>query len=260
MTWTTRLRSRAHGLALIRAGAGPRLLLVHGVGLRAEAWNAQIADLLDRFELLAPDLPGHGQSPRLAQAQPSLSDYGAAIAPLIDRPTVLIGHSMGAMIALDLAVRHSEHIRGVVALNAIFHRAEDARLAVRQRAHALDEVSVADPAPTLDRWFGTGSSPERAACENWLKDVDPSGYRDAYRVFASEDGPGDDALRTLDCPALFMTGGREPNSTPAMSKAMAGLAPDGLAMILDTAAHMTPMTHAAEVNTALRGFAERCLA
>jgi pimeloyl-ACP methyl ester carboxylesterase len=56
-----------------------------------------------------------------------------------------------------------------------------------------------------------------------------------------------------------MTGAQEPNSTPAMSRAMADLAPDGQAVIIEGAAHMLPMTHREEVNTHLLSFAERCL-
>ncbi len=88
--------------------------------------------------------------------------------------------------------------------------------------------------------------------------MDPEGYKAAYSVFAREDGPADEALRKLSCPALFMTGGREQNSTPAMSRAMAALAPDGRAEIVADAAHMMPMTHPELVNRALLEFAERC--
>ena len=51
-----------------------------------------------------------------------------------------------------------------------------------------------------------------------------------------------------------MTGELEPNSTPAMSRAMAKLVPNGRAQIVKGAAHMMPMTHAAEVNAALSTF------
>ena len=54
---------------------------------------------------------------------------------------------------------------------------------------------------------------------------------------------------------LFMTGGHEPNSTPAMSRRMASLVSDGMALIVEDAAHMMPMTHPSEVNQALRQFA-----
>jgi pimeloyl-ACP methyl ester carboxylesterase len=84
--------------------------------------------------------------------------------------------------------------------------------------------------------------------------VDASGYRDAYRAFAAEDGPSEQDLKNLHCPALFLTGANEPNSTPAMSRRMGELAPQGRSEILSDAAHMLPMTHAALVNAILKQF------
>ncbi|WP_299473342.1 alpha/beta hydrolase [uncultured Roseibium sp.] len=257
MTWTTRLRSEAGSLAFITAGKGPRLLMIHGVGLRAEAWNAQIAALSDRFEILAPDLPGHGGSAALSGA-PDLKDYSDRIARLLDRPSIVVGHSMGAMIALDLASRYQDQVRGVGALNAIFRRSLAARTAVRKRATELDGIATVDPSAALDRWFGIEPGPERQACHDWLSSVDPAGYRTAYSVFAKEDGPDEADLMAISCPALFMTGGLEPNSTPAMSRAMTDLAPHGVVNVVEDAAHMMPMTHPAAVNRALLDFAEGC--
>lgn len=257
MTWTTRQRSEAGALAYVSAGTGLRLLLIHGVGLRAEAWNAQIAALSDCFEILAPDLPGHGGSAALSGA-PRLQDYSDRIARLLDRDTIVFGHSMGAMIALDLATRYRDQVRGVGALNAIFRRSQAARTAVRERAAELDGITAVDPSAAIARWFGTEPSPERQACHDWLSGVDPAGYRTAYSVFAKEDGPDGAELMALTCPALFMTGGLEPNSTPAMSRAMADLAPDGVVKVIEEAAHMMPMTHPAAVNQALLDFAEGC--
>jgi (E)-2-((N-methylformamido)methylene)succinate hydrolase len=258
MTWTTRRRSESGEIAVITRGQGPQLILIHGVGLRAEAWNAQIELLSEKFEVVAPNLPGHGESPLLPELA-SLEDYSERIASLLNRPTIIAGHSMGAMIALDSASRNPEHICGVVALNAIYRRTDAARAAVKMRAESLDGVSVPNPEPTLTRWFGDETSVEREACKNWLQTVDPKGYQAAYRVFAEEDGPSDTSLRSLNCPALFMTGELEPNSTPDMSRAMADLAPNGRAEVIETAAHMMPMTHSGEVSKSLQNFAEGCL-
>ena len=60
MIWSTRLRSDLGSLAAIRAGQGASLLLLHGVGLKAEAWNGQLVGLSDCFAMVAPDMPGHG--------------------------------------------------------------------------------------------------------------------------------------------------------------------------------------------------------
>lgn len=45
MTWTTQPRSNFAELQCIERGSGPSIVLIHGVGLRAEAWNAQITSL-----------------------------------------------------------------------------------------------------------------------------------------------------------------------------------------------------------------------
>lgn len=259
MTWTTRQRSKVAGLTAIAAGQGDPVVLVHGVGLRAEAWNAQISALSERFHVTAVDMPGHGDS-ALPSGSLALKDYTDAIAAAFDRPALVVGHSMGAMIALELALRYPHLVRGVAALNAVFERPSEAAHAVQARAAQLDGVSVADPSATLERWFGNAPSPERSACMDWLCNVDPAGYRAAYRVFAHENGPSRTALAALTCPALFMTGADEPNSTPAMSLAMAALAPQGRAEILPDAAHMMPMTHADQVTAELLDFAAEVFA
>ena len=259
MTWTTRPRSDGTHLPAVRAGRGPRVVLLHGVGLRAEAWGAQIDDLSRDFDVTAHDMPGHGAAPRL-DAVPSLRDYTEALAPNLTAPALIVGHSMGAMIALDLAVRYPEVVTGVVAMNAVFQRTPEAARAVKQRAGALDGVHVSDPTSTLTRWFGDAATPEATACRLWLQAVDPAGYRDAYTVFAHADGPDPADLQALRAPALFLTGAEDPNSTPAMSRAMADAAPDARAVVVDGAAHMLPMTHAGCVNRTLRAFFQTCLA
>lgn len=254
MTWTTRPRSEAAGLAAIVAGDGPTILLLHGVGLRAEAWALQIDALSAEFRVIAPDMPGHGAR-AWSKTNMRLQDYGDSVLALLESPALVVGHSMGAMIALDIAARYPEKVRGIAALNAIWKRSEEASAAVRARANRLDGQTPADPEGALERWFGEAPSSERDACGRWLREVNPAGYKAAYSVFASSDGPDEADLAHLSCPALFMTGGREPNSTPQMSQAMAALAPHGRAIIVEDAAHMMPMTHAPVVNAALQDFA-----
>ena len=253
MTWKNRPRSAFGALAAVRAGEGSPIVLLHGVGLRAEAWNAQIDDLVGHFGVIAVDMPGHGESAPIGDS-PTLADYSERVAEALSEPVCLAGHSMGAMIALDLAIRYPERVRGVAALNAIYRRSAEAAEAVRQRAASLDRASKADPAEPLSRWFGEAESPEATACRDWLTGVSLTGYRQAYGVFAQEDGPSDHALGGLRCPALFLTGSEDPNSTPAMSKAMAAKAPKGRVLVIDGAAHMMPMTHPAQVNGALVDF------
>jgi len=233
------------------------VLLIHGVGLRGEAWCEQIEILSTTYTVMAVDMPGHGSSV-LPEGEVTLTRYSDCIANILTEPILVIGHSMGAMVALDIAVRFPSLVRGVAALNAVYQRDAAASTAVMARAIGLDGRSIPASSGTLERWFGTTDTPAREACRNWLSEVDPKGYAAAYRVFANEDGPAPGDLATLPCPALFMTGRKEPNSTPAMSLAMAALAPRGRANIVEGAAHMMPMTHANQVNAALLEFAQEC--
>lgn len=252
MMWTTQPRSRVGSLAAICAGQGPSVTLLHGVGLNADAWGAQIDALSQDYGITAFDMAGHGESVPFNNAVPRLSDYVDVVRVNLTAPTVVVGHSMGAMIALKLA--QDPAVIGVVALNAIYQRTPTASAAVRERAKQLwDERSV-NPEPTLTRWFDDLSLPEATACERWLRAVPMDGYRAAYSVFANENGPTASELESLHKPALFITGEREPNSTPEMSIQMAECCPMGQAHIVKNAAHMMPMTHAGEVNAHLRAF------
>ncbi len=255
MNWDARDRVPFGQLSAIKAGAGDTVLFLHGVGLRAEAWAAQIDHFAPEYSVIVPDMPGHGESECLGVGA-KLTDFTDRIAGAMSAPAMVVGHSMGAMIAMDLAIRYPGKVRGVAALNAIYRRDAAAKAAVTSRVATLDGNANSDPEPTLCRWFGERESPERRACRKWLGSVSPHGYRAAYSVFATEDGPSETALSVLSCPALFMTGDAEPNSTPAMSRAMAKLVPDGRAHIVEGAAHMMPMTHADAVNSALLSFFE----
>ncbi|MEL6375379.1 MAG: alpha/beta hydrolase [Pseudomonadota bacterium] len=253
MTWRTQPRSEFGSLAAIERGRGTPVVLLHGVGLRAEAWAGVIAGLADTHHVIAPDLPGHGASQRADRLSSTarvaaLTDQLAAALTL---PAHIVGHSLGAMIALDLAVRYPASVRSVCACNAIYRRAPDAARAVAKRASRLDGAHAFDAAGTLSRWFAGATSPEREACAAWLSSVDPKGYKAAYAAFAQGDAPADPALRAIACPALFITGGRDPNSTAAMTRALADLVPNGRQIVIGDAAHMLPMTHHRDVTDAL---------
>ena len=63
MMWKTQPRSKSsNNIAYYREGSGASILFIHGVGLRLESWNAQLKYLKDHFDVIAIDLPGHGES------------------------------------------------------------------------------------------------------------------------------------------------------------------------------------------------------
>jgi len=70
------------GLAYERSGSGPPLVLLHGVGHRRQAWGAVLDRLTPHRDVIAVDLPGHGESPPLEQDLPVL-DTPERIADLL---------------------------------------------------------------------------------------------------------------------------------------------------------------------------------
>ncbi|MDB4222203.1 alpha/beta hydrolase [Granulosicoccus sp.] len=262
MTWTTLQRSKlTEHIWGWTGGSGPTLMLIHGVGMRADYWSNLIPALEQHFSLIVIDMPGHGESPVLTTATKKIKDYTNCIAHVLvsqKAPVLLAGHSMGALISVDLASRFSKYVRAICVLNGVFQRDEFASKAVRLRADNLDGRSVGDPSQTLERWFGhTPQGVDAVAaqqCKDWLLSINPLGYREAYTAFAYDDGPLESALRGLECPALFTTGELEPNSTPAMSRSMASLTPMGECYEFKGAKHMMSMTHGKELSDLMTSF------
>ncbi|WP_137934995.1 alpha/beta fold hydrolase [Mesorhizobium comanense] len=234
------------GTGFIRAGAGTPVLFIHGVGMNAAIWQPQIERMTDRFDVVAIDMLGHGQSP-LPPQHPELADYADQAVRLLDHlgldKVFVVGHSMGALVAQELALRAPGRVRRIVSLNAVFRRPPELTEAVRQRAAALTgRGDAAGTAQTIARWFGDPVPAELEATAqktaSALSAVDPEGYARTYRLFARADDDHADRLPTLAVPALFMTGSEDKNSSPAMSAAMARLAPRGRCTVLPGERHM----------------------
>jgi len=99
----------------------PRLLLVHGLGGSIESWREVLEDLSRLFHVTAVDLPGYGQSDK-PDASYTMEFFADFTCSLIDRleaeSIVLVGHSMGGMIAMKTYLRCSERIRALVLIDA----------------------------------------------------------------------------------------------------------------------------------------------
>lgn len=225
-------------------------MLLHGVGLRSGVWAPQIEALCSRHDVVAMDMPGHGGS-SLPPPDACLADYSRAVLALLDGLGIVgahvVGHSMGALVALDFALDHPDRVLGLVAMNAVFCRTPEQTRAVMARVGSTDEAaSPRDWSGTIERWFGhpvPGALRDAAArVRDLLHGIDPVGYARTYRLFATSDAAHRDRLSSLAVPALFLTGEGDLNSSPAMSRAMAALAPCGRAEVVPGERHMMALT------------------
>lgn len=233
----------------------PPLVLLHGVGMQSAAWAPQMQAFAATHRVIALDLPGHGLSAALAPGAElgDFVDWTAAALEALGLTTVsLAGHSMGALIAAGVAVRHPHRMARVALLNGVYRRDPEARRAVEARAARIGGGDFDTDTPLL-RWFGSdGAHAEaRAQVAGWLGAVEITGYAAAYGAFARGDAVFADALGTIACPFLALTGDLDRNSTPAMARAMAAAVPHGQAVVIEGHGHMVNLTASQPVNAAL---------
>src|SRR5512133_250665 len=98
-------------------GQGPSLILVHGLGGAAANWTELVPLLVRRHRLLVPDLPGHGGSTALP-AVAGLEPFADRVALVAERegmlPAAVVGHSLGGMIVLRMALRRPDDVPAIV--------------------------------------------------------------------------------------------------------------------------------------------------
>jgi pimeloyl-ACP methyl ester carboxylesterase len=113
-------------LHIVERGAGPPLVLVHGLGAQLRNFSyALVERLAANFHVVCVDRPGCGYSTRPPTMPASLSGQAATIARLLaelrlDKP-IIVGHSYGGALALALALNHPESIGGLALLAPLTH-------------------------------------------------------------------------------------------------------------------------------------------
>lgn len=102
----------------------PALLLLHGTPNSSRMFGAVMPQLAEVAYVIAPDLPGHGESDVLAA--PTFAAMGQAIAELLDRlavgPRFIYLHDWGTPVGLSVAMRAPEQVLGLIVQNANAHR------------------------------------------------------------------------------------------------------------------------------------------
>jgi lipase len=95
---------------------GPtQILAIHGLTGHGKRWQTLATRHLTEFAVTAPDLLGHGRS---SWAAPwTIDANAAALAALLDAPTVVVGHSFGGAIALTLAASRPDLVSALVLLD-----------------------------------------------------------------------------------------------------------------------------------------------
>ena len=219
-------------------GGGMPIVLLHGIGSNAQSFEPLMHVLSARHRIVAWDAPGYGRSQPLAVASPDASDYAAALDRLLVEldvaRCVLLGHSLGNLIAARFAVLWPERVAALV-------------LASPALGHGTDKGAPSPPAVAgrieeLDRLGTVGFAAARArrlvadpvarpdvlrAVELAMAAVRRPGYDQAARLLAG--GRLLDDAAAIHVPTAVLVGTQDRITPPANARrvydALGGAAP-----------------------------------
>lgn len=249
-------------------GNGPPVLCIQGVGVSGNGWQPQVQELKQHFQLLTFDNRGVGQSIpcRGPVTIASMAEDACALMNAVGWDSAhVVGHSMGGVIAQQLALDHPKRIRSL-SLLCTFARGKDA-------ARLTPWVLWM----TLRTRIGTRRMRRRAFLEMiWSDDRISNSRRDELaeqlasifgrdladsppvilkqiRALAQHDASN--RLHELShIPSLVLSAERDPIAPPCYGKSIVTHLPKAQFAILEGVSHAAPIQQAAEVNYRLRAF------
>ncbi len=240
----------------------PVVALIHGLGLNKDCWQWMIPDLKDSYRVLSYDLYGHGNSSDPV-TEPSLSLFSKQLKDLLEyckiQKAVIIGFSLGGMVARRFAQDAPQKSQGMVILHSPHKRSKAAQAAILKR---VDQARTMGPQSTveaaLERWFTDNfrqANPKLMdKIRQWVMANRKEVYHTIYKVLAT----GIDEIvkpnPTLVCPSLVITGDQDFGNGPEMAFAISAEIPGAKTLVLPALRHMALAESPKAVNKPIRDF------
>ena len=245
-----------------KVGDGPEIILyLHGIGGDRTSFDAQIGAFGPRFTHVAWDMPAYGDSVPLPDM--TFSALADAALRVLDDLGVgaahIVGHSMGGMVAQELAVSHQDRMTSLVlsGTSPAFGKPggdwQEKFLAARLKP--LDEGKTpADLAPAIvDALTGDNANPDgvRAAIASMSR-IAPEAYRAALTCLVQFDRR--DTLGAIAVPTFLISGARDETAPPKVMERMVEAIPNAQYVCLDEAGHLANLEQPDAFNAALSEF------
>jgi pimeloyl-ACP methyl ester carboxylesterase len=244
------VKARGSNFYCEEQGEGLPILLIPPAGSTASTWGALPSDLAGVGRVIAYDRRGYRRSGGevVRSAAEHAVDAAAVLDALEARPTVLVGTSAGATIALDLAVRRPDLVRAVVAHEAAWRalRHPDASgLGALARMQWLAwRGRYPDAAETLLRWvysYCDGGSAWEAFPEQWRQTARDNGRAVVADLKGSMGGyPSPQDLAAITAPVVCTYGSRSRSYMRSITRSLAQAIPTATVREIDGTAHAVP--------------------
>jgi pimeloyl-ACP methyl ester carboxylesterase len=266
-----RVRTQAGAFSIIDAGEGPPVLMLHGLGGTKASFLPSIAALAPSFRTVAVDLLGSGDSDKPLGASYGPEFHAGAIEQLLDALELehahIVGHSMGARVALELGFAHPGRTDGLVLMTPAMAWLRERRWApylrwVRPELGLLQVAPRAAVEPLM-RWLmpGADTSWGQSAIDEFVRIFTSPRGRAAFYAAARNiylDEPHGEAgfwsrLRTLAPEALFIWGRNDRLAPVAFIKHVEQALPAAEHVELDCG-HLPQIERPRETHAAIASF------
>lgn len=252
--------------AFSERGAGDTaVVMLHGVGGGKECWAPQIEAIAAAgYRAVAWDMPGYGESPTIAPYD--MAGLVRSLEALLDAiaapRAVLLGHSMGGMVAQEAMIRPLQQVAGLIlsATSPAFGKPDGAwqQDFLRQRLDPLDAGrTMANIAAALvPDMIGADAEPAgvRLASEVMAR-VSPDTYRKALHAIVGFDRRA--ALPAIGVPTLAIAGERDRTAPPAVMEKMASRIPNAEYTLLPGCGHLANLERPRVFNDAMLGWLKK---
>ncbi|ALL68066.1 putative hydrolase [Paraburkholderia caribensis MBA4] len=215
------------------------LVLLHGIGSGAASWVQQLEALSATRRVFAWDAPGYGESTPVASASPKADEYAGALdawldALAVDR-CVLVGHSLGAIIAGSFAASRAQRVAGLLLISpAAGYGAASEAVRASKRDSRLALLAELGPQGLADQRSANMLS-QRAdeASRDWVRwnmsRIVPTGYAQATHLLANADLASD--VAGINGPIAVAVGAEDSITPPSSCERIAQAARTRLQII-----------------------------
>ncbi len=249
---------RVHYLAEGPA-AGPPVVLVHGLGGRAEDWR-NLAPWLAKagYRVYMPDLPGYGRSEKPLDFSYSVSEEAASVLGFFDalglKQVDLAGHSMGGWIVQLIAAQHPERVKRLILFDSVgLHEkpAWDTRLFTPETPAELDLLdALLMPIPPPVPAFVAQDILRTSRRNAWL-------IHRALKSMLSGEDVTDNLLPRLKMPVLLVWGAQDRIAPVDLGERMQRLVPRSELEIFPGCGHLAPLQCAPRIGPTVVEFVKR---
>jgi pimeloyl-ACP methyl ester carboxylesterase len=198
--------------------SGPPLLLLHGITERWQTFLPLMPHLAQTWQLYALDLRGHGQSGRVKNSY-RVSDYAQDLILFLEsevsQPAVILGHSVGAWVAIYVAANKPKQVRAIILVDPPLHLQhtplQDIPGGPYQAFAKILELIRSNPSwqaieKGLAMYFPEGNSEARRARARVLSQLDPGALAMWLENQHMAGLDADALLQRIECPALLLQG------------------------------------------------------